>query len=292
MVYIILGKQLRKGTIGDDSSDLTTYFELGWEVVGSRFDIIDLLQQRLISEQNVTLVTTKDRKFFYTKFYSNTIVYDDFLQKVKKDDIVHDWTKKLNFNFLDPDGKFLNLETKKYIHHDRDYELIFNGFDLSDSKLVDFPDIFIVVCLRQRDHSSGKNSNFEHFEFLISMLKEHITKNIFVIGYGTEEFCKKNECVYLDRLVDFVTLIKNKNCITFISQSTGPFCLALTCSETHIQLIDHSECSEINGNNAVLGGKCVHFFSNGITPYYSSDKSTMEKIFNKTKELFTKKMIH
>jgi hypothetical protein len=40
MKYIILSKNINKGIVGDDSSNLNSYFELGWEVVGSRVEFV------------------------------------------------------------------------------------------------------------------------------------------------------------------------------------------------------------------------------------------------------------
>lgn len=285
MKYIILGKSLKKGTLGDDSSDLSVYFELGWEVVGSRLDIINLINQNLIDNSNTILVTSDDRKFMYTKFYKNTITYEEFLKIKKNEDDVEDWTKNRNFRFLNCYNNFVDLTTKKYFYYDRDYDLIFNGYDLSDSKYTNFDEDFVVLSLRFREHNSQKNANIETFNYLVQNLKKNITKNIFIVGYGSETFSKNNDCFYIERLVDYVSLIKNKKCISLISQSTGTLCLALTSSSSHIQLIDHTKCSDIDGDNAVLGGKCVHFFSNGLTPYYNFDSNIADKILEKTKSL-------
>jgi hypothetical protein len=56
MKYIILGKALNKGTINNDSSELSVYFELGWEVVGSRMDIIKQINGNQLDIENTTLV--------------------------------------------------------------------------------------------------------------------------------------------------------------------------------------------------------------------------------------------
>lgn len=285
MKYIILGKSLRKGTIGNDSSDLSVYFELGWEVVGSRFDIINLIASENIDINNTTLVTTEDRKFMYSKFFNKTISYDDFLNVVVSDDSVEDWTISRNFRFLNAYNNFVDLSSKKYLHYDRDYNLIFNGYDIQNSVYSNQQEKFVVLALRYREHNSHKNADTSLFKELVTKIKLHITKNIFVVGYGSEYFCQENGCTYIDKLVDYVSLIKNKNCITLISQSTGTLCLALTSSETHIQLIDHTRCSELNGDNAVLGGRCVHFFSNGMSVHYDLNQNVIDNIFIKTMSL-------
>jgi hypothetical protein len=289
MKYIILGKSLKKGTIGNDSSDLSVYFELGWEVVGSRIDIINLLASENIDTNNTTLVTTQDRKFMYSKFFDKTISYEDFLNVKTTNDVIEDWTISRNFRFLNAYNNFVDLDSKKYLHYDRDYDLIFNGYDIQNSTFNNQEEKFVVLALRYREHNSHKNAYNNLFEELVRKIKSNITKNIFVVGYGSESFCNQNDCVYIDKLVDYVSLIKDKNCVTLISQSTGTLCLALTSSETHIQLIDHTRCSELNGDNAVLGGRCVHFFSNGISVHYDLNQNTIDNIFLKTQSLCLKK---
>ena len=100
MNYIILGKALNKGTINNDSSELSVYFELGWEVVGSRMDIIKQINGNQLDIKNTTLVTVEDRKFMYEKIFPNVISYEKFLEVKTSDDSVSDWTITRNFSFL------------------------------------------------------------------------------------------------------------------------------------------------------------------------------------------------
>ena len=67
MKYLILSKNVKKGIPGDDSRKLTEYFELGWEVVGSRIDFIADLNMGKIDRDNTTIVCIEDRMFFYEK---------------------------------------------------------------------------------------------------------------------------------------------------------------------------------------------------------------------------------
>ena len=282
MKYIILGKSLKTGVVGDDSVSLNEYFELGWEVVGSRFDIIKLINTDQL-DLDTTLVTTEDRKFFYTKIFPNVITYSEFIQVKKKTDEIIDWTSNptKTFNFLDV-STFVDSDGK-YIRHSQDYDLLFNGFDLSNSKIKERSS-FVVIGLRYRDHINVKNSSEEFFGTLVDLIKKNITEKIYVVGRGSESFCEKYNCKYVERLVDFVSLIKNKKCKGYITQSTGTACLSFVCSDSPIYLIDNQKCSDINGNNAVLGGKCIQLCTHEITPYYSLDKSNISDIVNRLKK--------
>jgi|688.fasta_scaffold390275_2 hypothetical protein len=284
MKYIILGKALNKGTVNNDSSDLSVYFELGWEVVGSRMDIIKLINNNTIDTENTTLVTVEDRKFMYEKFYKKVISYEKFLNVKTPMDTVLDWTIDRNFSFLDAYSDYVDVTTKKYKYFDRDFEMIFNGFNLTNSIFPNNQDSkFVVLALRYRDHNRHKNADESFFKKMVKEIKEKITKNIYIVGYGSEKFSDENDCIYVNKLVDFVNLIKHKNCISLISQSTGTVCLSFLCSVAPIHLLDHTSCSEINGDNAVLGGKCIHFFQNGMTPHYDLTNNTLNKIITSLK---------
>lgn len=272
MKYIILGKSLKKGVSGNDSGNLSTYFELGWEVVGSRIDFIKLLKTKKLSD--CVAVTTSDRIFFYSKLFKNVISYEQFEKIVTSKDIVDDWTSsKTSGNYF----SFIYEETfvdsnGKYVRYNEDYEEIFDGFDLSDVKIKK-PEKYVVVGLRTRDHSNQKNfTNYINFyDKIIEKIKEEVTLNIFVVGFGTEEFCEKHQCKYVDRLVDFVYLIKDKEkCIGQVTQATGTSLLSVICSEVPIHLLDTSLVAQLDGKNAVLGGKCIHFCKGPIYHYAKS----------------------
>lgn len=282
MKYIILGKSLKSGVIGDDSTQLNEYFELGWEVVGSRFDVIKMLNTNQL-DMDTTLVTIEDRKFFYTKIFPNVITYSEFLNRKNENDYVSDWTHDhlTTFNFLNPDS-FVDSDGK-YIRYYEDYDLLFNGFDLDSSTIKEYSE-YVVLGLRYRDNANFKNASEAFFSKLVNSIKENITKKVYIVGKGSEFFCEKYGCNYVDKLVDFVSLIKNKNCKGYITQSTGTACLSFVCSEVPIYLIDHTKCSEINGTNAVLGGKCIQLCSSKITPYYSFEESNIFDIIEKIKK--------
>jgi hypothetical protein len=285
MNYVILGKSLKKGVSNDDSSSLSVYFELGWEVVGSRIDFIKLIKTGQINSNNYIAVTSSDRVFFYSKIFDKVISYEEFQKiEIKNEDIVDDWTALKTsgnsncFSFLD--AKSFVDSNGKYIRYYQDYNEIFDGFDLSNVS-IQKPEKYIVLGLRTRDHANHKNFQPTFFENLICKLKEHITTNIFVVGYGTEEFSKKNGCVYVEKLRDFVYLIKDKNrCVSYITQSTGTALLSLICSEVPIHLLDHTGCSDLYGNNAVLGGKCIQFCKDEIFLHRTLNIETLNAIVN------------
>jgi len=288
MHYIILGKSLKKGVSGNDSSSLHVYFELGWEVVGSRFDFIKLIKTHSYHQlRDYTVVTSEDRVFFYSKLFHNVISYDEFKKlNITNIDTVDDWTLKhssnqFSFNststFVDKNGK--------YVRHDEDYEELFNGFDLSKST-IEKPDKYIVLSLRSRDHNNYKNfvNDVNFYKNLVNKIKSQITENIFVVGYGTESFCLENKCTYIEKLVDFVSLIKDKErCISNISQTTGTVALSILCSEVPIHLLDNTGASDLTGNEAILGGKPLQLCKDKIILYRELNNETIDEIIETDK---------
>jgi len=274
MKYIILGKNISEGIVGNDSEDLAKYFELGWEIVGSRIDFISLLNQNFISEENFTVVTIKDRMFMYQSFFKNVISYEEFLIKnIDKKNII-DWTEQRDFKFLNA-NYFVDQKTKKYVRFYEDYEKIFNGFVLNQSLKQN--ENFVVMCIRHRDHCSYRNSDIDFYKNLVDEVKKMV-KNVFIVGKGNESFCKNNGCIYLNNLQDYVTLIKDNNCLGLVTQSTGPACLALVCAECPIYILDHSMASDLSGNNAVLGGQCIHFCTGTKNVFYDFSDNTKNSI--------------
>ena len=284
MKYLILGKKTSEGVIGDDSGDIQKYFELGWESVGSRFDFIAMFNKGEASPDNLTIVTLEDRMFMYTKFYDSVISYKEFLDMdIPKENILADWpANHMCFNFvkhIDQYFRFVEEGTGKYHRHKEDGELISNGFDLEGAICPD--EEFITICMRHRDWCPDRNSDVSFYQKIVDTLKNYYP--IYVAGRGNEEFCEKNNINYVEKLKDYVSLIKNPKCKSLITQSTGLAVLALTCAETDIHFVDHAGASNLAGDNAISGGKPCHFYNGSLLPYYNLKDSTSSFIIKKVK---------
>ena len=69
-MYVIAGNYYSKGVVGDDSSILTQYWELGWECGVSNVLIKNYLDIGRISNKD-TIVTRNGREFFYSSVFDN-----------------------------------------------------------------------------------------------------------------------------------------------------------------------------------------------------------------------------
>ena len=272
MKYLIVGKSVVAGTIENDSGKMHEYFELGWETVGSRFDVIALYNQGLIDEENVTLVTTEDRMFFYTSFFKNVISWNEFCSCARHLTGMEDWTENhMSLGFCQPGF----VKDGKYSRYKEDGELIFNGWDLEGA--INPQEPFLVLSIRKRAWCDNRNSDMSLYTDIVKRFKHKLP--IYVVGRGAEDFCDLHQINYVERLQDYVSLLKNKNCASLISQATGTVAVAMTCAETDIHMIDPSGAGNIRGTNAVLGGTPVHFFTEQLYTYTMNnwrDKSDSE----------------
>jgi hypothetical protein len=286
--YLIVSKNEVSGTYRNDSGKLNEYFELGWEAVGSRFDVIALHNKGMLDPNEITIVTVKDRMFFYTAFYESVISYEDFLNSFQreKDQIIGDWPSNhlaLGFcqdSFADSNGK--------YVRYKEDENLIRNGWDLKGA--IDPQEPFLVLAMRKRAWCDNRNTDISIFQGFVRKFRKYIP--IYVVGRGFEDFCSMNKINYVEKLKDYVSLIQNVNCVSLIAQSTGTALLGITCAKTDIHILDPTGASDVNGNNAVLGGKPCHFFTKELFVYkegFEDFKNQNYKIMGKVMQNLKKK---
>jgi hypothetical protein len=282
MKYIIAGKNAATGKKGNDSSDLNVYFELGWEVVGSRLDAIKLLKTGEISNDDTTIVTVDDRQFMYSSIFKNVMSWDDFVRKPKDEsDSIEDWTQIRQFSFLNLNGSFEFWENRdarfesnsRYSRYEQDYDEIVNGFTKNDLALADIGENeqYYVACLRFRDHSEVRSSPVEWWKSLLNRIIEKAGRKIFLVGHGAEVFANNDSMKYIEKLQDYVTLIQDVRCKAVVAQSTGTCGLAFSASKVPVHWIDHTDCSIHQQNNPVIGGVCAMFLKSPVYKYISSD---------------------
>lgn len=294
--YIILGKTIDGvPTFDNDTSSLQRYFELGWEVVGSRIDIIEDINENKL-HPNTVLVTTEDRTFLYSKFWPNVISWEEFCNlPTEQEKTVEDWVELKAIQRRDHEGnhnfgfKFNKLydfinEDGEYAKKEQMFEDLHNGFDFS-SVSVKPKKPFVVLSLRQRKHNSARNSPFSYYEKLIKMLRQEGIEDIYATGYGNEAFygfIKETNLKYVPSLRDFTYLIKHKKCIGHIGELSGPVILSVMAADTKVIFFDPRNHS--TENNPVLAGKCIRWATKGVHPLYAGH---IDEYFSKIKFLLT-----
>lgn len=301
MRYIVAGKNNAAGIKGNDSSNLAVYFELGWEVVGSRLDAIKFLKTGKFLNDETTIVTIADRMFMYSSIFKNVISWEELVRRINSKEIgifdtIEDWTQTRQFSFLNLNKDFEFWENRdaspesnsRYSRYEEDHEEITNGFAKNEKFLNDLNhnEKYYVVCLRFRDHDSVRSSPPDWWSQLLEKIYFETNRKIFLVGHGAESFIKNDFMIHVPKLQDYVTLIQDSRCKAVIAQSTGTCGLAFSASKAPVHWIDHTNVSFINQNNAVMGGNCAMFLKETVYRYGSSDMNEkgVEKILSRIKD--------
>ena len=67
MKYYIVGKTSEKGPTYEDSGDLNSYYELGWELMMTRVRVKKMKHLGIFKDEDVVVTTNDERKFLYFK---------------------------------------------------------------------------------------------------------------------------------------------------------------------------------------------------------------------------------
>jgi hypothetical protein len=282
MRYLILGKNIASGVQDDDSGALNKYFELGWELVGSRIDFIRKINDNPAYLHDTTVITPSDRMFFYTLFApkveSSEFFFAEKINQLKPQDEIEDWTESLEFAFLNVNS-FVSEDSGEYVYASQDLSLIRDGFDLGKASLIPVDKTpFVVISLRFRDHVSRRNSAPRKAVKLVGELRKNGIQNVYIFGRGSERIADEVNATFISRLDEFAFLIKHDGCLGVIGQSSGPMVLALITTPKLICIIDQTGAADLEGNNAVLGGRCIQFGGGKIRKFSSITRKHRKEI--------------
>lgn len=197
----ILGRFDNLGVQGNDSADLDSYMELGWEIMTTGF----WAKNNLNSDSFIS--TTKDRLFMYSHITNNLISWDQ-ISKHQFDEVHEIYNQK----FL-----LLKEYNEKPWSPQMSTKIRMNNFPFSEEKQ------YVCVQIRRRDHCSHRNGNTEKWiKFVLDLSKKY--NKVFLVGQGNEkeEYPDNVERVNLDK---YCSLIKSDNCVASIGSSSG--CMAL-----------------------------------------------------------------
>ncbi|MHA1661094.1 MAG: hypothetical protein ACTSUT_18500 [Promethearchaeota archaeon] len=192
----IIGHFKSSGASGNDSADLNTYLELGWELISSGFWI------KCNANENDTIISSKDRLFMYRHLTDKLIPYEDY---------------QLTGNEIDVSRRHQQL-TKDYNERLWTEEEIQNIQKINDGKFSNPTKYFICVQVRRRDHCSYRNGAINSFEKMIKVLSEKY--KIYVVGKLNEHLdnLPNVQCINLD---EYCFLIKSKKCVMSVGVTSG-----------------------------------------------------------------------
>lgn len=241
-MYVISGNHYASGVIGDDSTSLNNYWELGWECVVSNIYIKECLSTGKFSKNDI-IVTRKGREFFYSSLFDNVIDWETFCSlNIDKNDILSVPDTLDILKFVDGDYSKVNKS------------LVCN-FDLDSNieKKFNIDDKFMIYCVRLRDHASYRNADINVTKQCINFFKNEGFK-IFVVGYGCEFLESELGVVYLD-LRDYASLLKSKHCKFCVSTLSGIIHLANFCGHDNLYafVLDHHSERDTNKHPLYMG---------------------------------------
>jgi len=256
-MIINCGLTPKKGTLSDDSGNLSEYFELGWEMVGSRMDVIRWLNEGKITKDH-TILTSEDRKFMYSNIFDN--VSSD-MSLIGDSLNLAGWPNPARHTF-----QFYNNETfsdslnSKYKHLKKD-KLLLETFDYSDVDILP-TNKFVGLCLRYRNHLSYRNAKEEYWE---EVMKEYsrLGYTVYVVGAGSEKYdgFLDNNVIHINKLKNWAFISSHKLCKGILGSGTGTKLVAYFSARNGVPIstIDDNGLERNNQNNAILGGPCVAF---------------------------------
>jgi len=275
MRYIVAGQSDAKGVIGDDSADLNVYYELGWEVTLTTVIAKTLLKEGSLFKTD-TIVTAKDRAFFYSSLFDNVIDWHEFKQIEKSpEDEIHFLPKDID-NWSSWENRI-------------DPELVCN-FDLIADAEKRFNVIkpFGIYCIRLRDHCSWRNSNIDVARSVISRFINECGIDIFVMGQNSS-FLSEELGIPNISLQEYASLMGSKHCKFCVSPMSGIIQIANFCGHENLYnfIFDHnSERGPTLENHPLFMGNNINLknVKNIIIP----GQETEEQIF----ELYEENVVH
>lgn len=241
-MYVVSGNHYSKGIVGDDSSTLDQYWELGWECGVSNIYIKQLLFEGKLNKDDI-IVTRSGREFFYSSVFDNVIDWETFCNlKVDNSDVLSipdklDISKLLDYNY-----------------ENVDVDLVCN-FDLCrdiETK-YDIRSNFMIFCVRLRDHGSYRNANIDVTKQLINLFLNDGFK-VFIVGYGSEFLENELDVTYVD-LCDYASLLNSEYCKFCISTLSGIIHLANFCGHDNLYafILDHAAERRQNNHPIYMG---------------------------------------
>lgn len=217
----IVGKFINTGEAGNDSSSLTNYTELGWELFST-----GLWAKNNLSDKDY-ICTTKDRLFMYRHITDNLVPYEE-LNKSEYDKII-DLTDSLH-NLLE----LYNNKTDWNLREIRDNISKIN-FKFENLKKLSVEETsFVCVQVRNRDHCKHRNGDLNVWQDIVKNLSVKY-KKVFIVGKALE-FLPEIPNVQYVNLEEYVYLISHKNCIASFGPESGCMLLNLIYGKKNLDV--------------------------------------------------------
>lgn len=277
-MYVICGKNINAGVCGNDSGDLNSYFELGWEIMVTRLKAIKLLCSNKITTGD-TIVTFPDRRFLYTSIFENVITYAEYLNRCASN-----IEKNMKFKVVDLVHTAQTIVKSKELYNFSEEELkVVKNVDYCDVSHYNTSDKFICLLIRRRDWCAERNGDENYY---IELLEQFDKLNIpvYLGGLGTEKYAVHKNTKHVT-LQEWATLMHHENCMALLGSTSGSSTLlGQLCCTNKILVNDPAgvvKQRQVIYKHPLFAGKCVHFTDVPLKFYTSNPK--IDQIFDDIK---------
>jgi hypothetical protein len=280
--YYIASKNIIKGVSGNDiveASQLSSYFELGWELAITRPYLNLMINTGSFDPSEDVVVTSFDRSFLYSRYCKNVITLESFLEKDVDNDAVIDLTsedmlRKMGSEMFD--NCSINYGSKYIDSVKRDNNNT-NIDLLDDDYVVKNNNNFICLAIRNRDWVSNRNISDDSIHKIIN---HYLLLNIdvYVFGKGAEIYAN-NENIFYASFQELATLLNNKKCLNFITSVSGGGMIRFFTGICQTTIINRN--GELHPDHVLFFGDEVDFVNAKKTfKVFPSDQDFLDSLQN------------
>ena len=256
MTVFIAGVDLAKGRVGDDVAPDRPYFELGWEVISTHFDVKRGKAEGWIDPQNDVVVTCSGREFLYATEFKNVLEYRA-LNDLGTTGIV-DFTRQYPGGSFHPDY-FVNRRSGKnsksrFLTEHRDLALSIRSVETTS---LHDGQSYCCFAARRRDHDAYRNMTGARGRYIIEHLLT-LCPRVFIVGHDNEDLLIDSKVVPVD-LVTYTSLIADALCMLVVGTMTGTMQLAALYSRAKLCIVisNYDAFDPEVDNSPVNLGPCI-----------------------------------
>jgi hypothetical protein len=271
MKYVITSCNIKNGVKGNDSGNLTHYFELGWELIVSRLCLISMIKEGYFNPEKDTVVTNSSREFLYTKFCKNVISYEMFNNiSFNSEDLLYNLVEETTLAAHGAANSIpklwgvslINAEKEPYKYNLKEAPEI-QQFDLLNVKdVVKNDSDYICFVVRKRDWCNHRNLSEEQINKCLQYAKEK-NLTVYVMGKGCEQYFNSQDNIYHINLQEMATLINDKKCRALLTTLSGGSVIRFFTGICRMITFDLG--SEYNPKTPLWGGDMIVF--SDLKPY-------------------------
>ena len=253
MTVFVAGVDFASGRLGDDVAPNRPYFELGWEVVSTHFDVKRGKAEGWIDPENDIVVTCSGREFLYATEFRNVVEY----RSLNTSGFV-DLTQRYTGGSFDPNyfvsGRPGKHSKSRFLAEHKDLALSIRRMETID---LHHGQRYCCFAARRRDHGAYRNMTPARGRFIIEQLLT-LSPKVFLVGHDTQDLVFDDRVVPVD-LITYASLIADPLCSLVVGTMTGTMQLAALYSGAKLCIVisNYDSFDADRDNSPVNLGRCI-----------------------------------